>query len=151
MNDDKVVKTLLLEAHRCVDEAADEAVAKIGLQRRRPAPNAGDIDIEALLAYPPKDVLSPEEEQALRSMDLSTVERSALTKLVADGCATAFFRFFNLIDATGDPVVKPPHGTWSGAWLTAPKDDRDCEMLHDEFYKSYGTYEKVTGRRDGTR
>jgi len=102
-----------------VDDAAEEAIAKIGL-RRRTSPKAGDIDTEALLAYPPDNALSAQEELALRSMKLSAVQRSALQKLIADGCATAFFHFFNLIDATGDPEVKPPRGTWLGAWLVAP-------------------------------
>lgn len=147
MNDKQVTQTLLLEAHRCVDEAAEEAIAKVGLQRRRPSPKAGDIDTEALLMYPPNDSLSMEEEQALRAMKLSPVERSALQKLIAGGCADAFFRFFNLIDATGDPEVKPPSGTWLGAWLVAPQDDRDRDMLHDGFFDSYERYEKITRRK----
>ena len=108
MTDDEVVRTLLLEAHRCVDGAAEAAVEKLGLQRRQPTPKQGEVDPEALLVYPPNNVLSPEEEQALRSMKLSTVQRSALKKLIADGCAIAFFDFFNLLDATADPEVKPP-------------------------------------------
>src|SRR5262245_11836454 len=133
MNDKEVVQTLLVESHRCVSEAAEDTVSKIGSSRQRPLPKDGDIDTELLLAYPPNNVLSAEEEQALRSMTLSAVERSALKKLVADGCATAFFHFFNLIDATGDPEVRPPRGAWLGAWVGAPKDDRDRDMLHDGF------------------
>lgn len=139
---------MLLEAHRCVDDASIEAVEKIGLQRRRPAPSDGDIDPEALLAYPPSNALTPDEEHALRAMSLSPIERAALRKLVADGCAAAFFHFFNLLDATGDPEVKPSRGGWLGAWIVAPKDDQDREMLHDGFYETYEEYEKV-GRRRG--
>ena len=69
MNDDEVRRTLLLEAHRCVDSAADAAVAKIGLRRSRPAPKDGEIDTEALLIYPPNNSLSLEKEQAIRSME----------------------------------------------------------------------------------
>jgi hypothetical protein len=151
MNDEQIAHTLLLEAHRCVEQAAEEAVAKIGLQRQRPAPKDGDIDTEALLAYPPNKVLSPEEEQAVRSMKLSTIERSALEKLIADGCAAAFFHFFNLIDATGDPEVRPSRGTWLGAWLVARNDDQDRDMLHDGFFESYQEYEEATRRRERTR
>jgi len=151
MHDERVVQTLLLETHRCVDHAAEEAVAKIGLQRRRPLPKDGGIDIEALLTYPPNNVLAPEEDAALRSMKLSTVERSALQKLVADGCAAAFFHFFNLIDATGDPEVKPPWGTWLGACLVAPKDDGDRDMLHDGFFESYEEYVEAVRRPKGSR
>ena len=147
MNDKQVTRTLLLEAHRCVGQAAEEAIAKIGLQRQRPYPKDGDIDTEALLLYPPNNHLSADEEQALRSMTLSAVERSALHKLVADGCAAAFFHFFNVIDATGDPEVNPPRETWRGALLVAPKDDRDRDMLHDGFFESHEEYEKLTRRK----
>ena len=143
MNDRQVIRTLLLEAHRCVNSAAGEAVAKIGLPRIRPTSPAGDFDPEALLAYPPTNGLSPEEDQAIRSMTLSTVDRSALQKLIADACAAALFRLFNLIDATADPEVKPQRGTWLGAWIIAPKDDGDREMLHDGFFESYEEYDEL--------
>jgi len=150
MNDEQIAHTLLLEAHRCVDHAAKEAAAKIGLQRRPLAPADGDIDPKPLLAYPPNNPLLPEEELALRSITLSAVERSALEKLIADGCAAALFHLFNVIDATGDPEVKPPRGTWLGAWLVAPKDDRYREMLHDGFYESYEEYNKISRSRERT-
>jgi hypothetical protein len=140
MTDEQVRRTLLIEAHRCIENGADEAVMKIGLRRRRPAPAPGPIDPEALLAYPPNSTITKEEEQALRSMELSSVERSALKKLIADGCAAAFFHFLNLIDAAGDPEVEPAQGTWLGA----PRDDRDQDMLHDWFHDSYARYEKLT-------
>ena len=146
MTDDEVVRTLLLEAHRCVDGAAEAAVEKLGLQRRQPTPKQGEVDPEALLVYPPNNVLSPEEEQALRSMKLSTVQRSALKKLIADGCAIAFFDFFNLLDATADPEVKPPTKSWLGAWLVAPKDHDDRDMLHDAFFDSYWDYDEAMKR-----
>jgi|SRR5262245_47178257 len=148
MTDEQVVQTLLLEVHRCIDVAAEESVAKLGTQRRQPAPAEGQHDPEALLVYPPDIHLSPEEDHALRSIQLSTAERSAIRKLIADGCSRAFFDFFNLVDATGDPEVKPPRETWLGAWLVAPKDDRDRELLHDGFFESYEEYDKATrGRR----
>lgn len=150
MNDEQIAHTLLLEAHRCVADAAKEAAAKVGLQRRRPAPTGGDIDAEALLVYPPTNALSPEEEQALRTMTLSTIERSALEKLIGDGCAAALFHLFNLLDATGDPEVKPLRGTWLGAWLVAPKDDRHRDMLHDGFYESYEEYREIVRSRERT-
>jgi hypothetical protein len=150
MNDKLVTQTLLLEAHRCVALAAEETATKIGQPRLRPSPKEGSVDTEALLSYPPNGVLSPEEEEAIRSMNLSTVERSALQKLVADGCASAFFHFFNLVDATGDPEVKVPRGTWLGAWIMAPKDDRDRDMLHDGFFESYAEYAHVMRRRTET-
>jgi hypothetical protein len=146
MNDEQVARTLLVEAHHCIAHAAKEAAAKIGLGRGGPAPGRGESSGPALLAYPPS-TLSPEEEQALQSMKLSAAERSAIEKLIADGCAAAFFHFFNLIDATGDPEVKPPRDTWLGAWVVAPKDDRDREMLHDGFYEAYEEYERLSRRR----
>jgi len=140
MHDKRIVQSLLLETHRCVDQASREAVAKIGRHRRRPPPRDGEIDTEVILTYPPNSVLTPEEETALRSMKLSTIERSALQKLIADGCAGAFFDFFNLIDGTGDPEVRPPSGTWLGARLAMPDDNRDREVLHDGFFESYEEY-----------
>ena len=140
MTDDQVRRTLLIEVHRCIENAADEAVAKLGLRRSRQPPAPGEIDPEALLAYPPTNTLTNEEDDALRSMAPSSLERSALKKLIADGCATAFFHFFNLIDATGDPEVKPPEELWLGAWVVAPSDDRDQDMLHDGFYETYAEY-----------
>lgn len=133
MSDKKVVETLLLETHRHVADAAMAVVEKIGSHE------AG-----LRLAYPPNGSLSAVEEQALRSMELSAVERSALQKVVADACAAAFFAFFNLVDATADPEVKPPRGVWLGAWITAPRDDRAREMLHDRFFESYWEYEKTS-------
>ena len=51
-DDEEVVRTLLLESHRCIEGAAEATVDKIGLQRRKPAPDHGPIDPEALLTYP---------------------------------------------------------------------------------------------------
>lgn len=133
MSDKKVVETLLLETHRHMAAAAMAVVEKIGSREAGPG-----------LTYPPNGSLSAGEEQALRSMDLSAVQRAALQKVVADACAAAFFDFFNLIDATADPEVKPPRGVWLGASITAPKDDRDREMLHDAFFDSYSDYEKTS-------
>jgi hypothetical protein len=108
-SDEQVMRTLLLEAHRCVEGAAGAAVAKIGLPRLRvTAANDLGIDPDALLIYPPDNILSPQEEDALRSMQLSPVQRSALKKLIADGCATAFFDWFNLLDGTSAPEVGSP-------------------------------------------
>jgi hypothetical protein len=165
MNDDQVRRTLLIETHWCIENAANETMAKIGRRRTRSIPERGridpeavmadpidpealllayPIDTEALVAYPPTDpVLTNEEDEALRSMTLSSVERSALTKLIANGCAAAFFHFFNLIDGTGDPEVNPPEETWLGAWIVAPRDDRDREMLHDGFYEAYHEYQNA--------
>jgi hypothetical protein len=137
-SDKRVVNTLLIEAHGCVEGAADAAVEKIGSQ-----------GTEALLIYPPKDVLSAEEDRALRSMKLSAVQQSALKKLIADACATAFFDWFSLIDAASAPEVVPHPEHWSGAWLIAPRDDEDREILHDAFYESYWAFEEATrGQQD---
>lgn len=146
-SDEQVMRTLLLEAHRCVEGAAGAAVAKIGLPRLRvTAANDLGIDPDALLIYPPDNILSPQEEDALRSMQLSPVQRSALKKLIADGCATAFFDWFNLLDGTSAPEVGSPAQAWSGAWLVAPRDDRDRDMLHDAFFDSYSEYDEARRR-----
>jgi len=136
MNDGQVTQTLLVESHRCLAAAVETAMARIGSQGQEP------------LLYPPNGAFSPEEQQALRSMKQSPAERSALEKLIAEACAMAFFDFFNLIDGTSDPELDPPPGTWVGAWLLAPLDDSDREMLHDAFYESYGAYDEAT-RRSG--
>ncbi|MEQ1736808.1 MAG: hypothetical protein ABL886_10470 [Rhodoglobus sp.] len=140
MSDDQVRRSLLVEVHRCIECSAEETVAKLGRIRTRPVPAPDEIDPEALLHYPPTDTLTTREEHVLRAMQLSSFERSALTKLIADSSAAAFFQFFNLIDGTADPEITPPDETWLGAWVVAPKDDRDRDMLHDEFYESYHEY-----------
>lgn len=146
MNDDQVRRTLLLESHRCIDDATERADARIGARGEGPA--LSDVDPDGVLTYPPNATLSGEEARALRSMKLSPLERSAMRKVIADSCAGAFFRFFNLIDGTGDPEVETPSETWLGAWLVAPQDDADRDMLHDEFLDSRADYERSTARRD---
>src|SRR5689334_13009335 len=106
MKDEEVRKTLLVEAHRYIERAADETVDKVGRGRRSAIQQNLLIDPEALVAYPPNGGLSDEEDEALRSMQLSPVQRAALRKVVADGAAAALFHFLNLIDGTGDPTVR---------------------------------------------
>jgi hypothetical protein len=68
MKDEEVQETLLVEAHRCIERAADETVARIGRGRRAAIEQNRFIDRESLVAYPPNGGLSDEEDEALRSM-----------------------------------------------------------------------------------
>jgi hypothetical protein len=167
--DEKIRMALLVESHRLIAQAAADAAAKVGRPNpRRKRRVRGSLvggesaavdrspgwkealasmerSAQQLLSYPPKDVLSASEELALTTLKLRPTERRALEKLVADACASAFFHFFCLIDAAGDPETVPAP-VWMGAWITAPQDDRDMPMLHDQFYELYWEYERRMSR-----
>ena len=140
MSDEQVTKTLLMESHRYVEEAADAVVEMIG---RSPRPVPAGLQ----LVYPPGAALSAAESQALVAMKLSEVEQAALRKVVVDACGQMLFAFFALVDGVSEPEVQPPRDLWLGAWITAPKDDSDRDMLHDEFFDCRHAYEKQTKKR----
>ena len=102
----------------------------------------------SLVTYPPMDStgaqLSSAETAAIVGMSLSTEARSGLEKLVADAAAAAFFRFFCLLDGVADPEVREVDD-WFGAVLTAPPNDEDRPMLHDELFDSYWRYREAPG------
>jgi hypothetical protein len=144
---------LLLEVHRIIADVAADTVAKLG---SRPPDFPGDPleqngNMAALLAgvreiatsyvsYPPQEAdsraLAPEESSAIAAFNLSDAERSALTKLVADACASALLRLFCLMDGVADPEL-----THTPRWTGVPFANTDrSAMLHDDFFESYWAY-----------
>lgn len=159
---------LLVEAHRILNEEAKRVVQKIGkpIPREAYPDYLTDEDISVLkevvsarldhpvveksmrasvarsevLSYPPKDVLSSEELDALGGLKLSASAVIAIERLVADACAATLFHFFCLMDSVADPeVVKVEH--WSGAEFVSPREEGD--FLHDDFFDTYWAYEKA--------
>jgi hypothetical protein len=153
-----ILETLLLEVHLAIETAAKEAISKLGSPDRSPPTSDDASPLErsvrafqaSLVAYPPMDLngaqLSAAETDALVRLALSPEARSALEKLFADAAAAAFFRFFCLLDGVGDPKVRHVDD-WRGAVLTAPPDDRDRPMLHDELFDSYRRYREISRPR----
>ncbi|MFH2009256.1 MAG: hypothetical protein ABI333_21885 [bacterium] len=135
MNEAILRKTLLLEMHRIVDEAAEQTVEGLG----------SDFDASSIV-YPPKPVLDDAEVSAIRALPLSRETRTALRAIVANACSSAFFQLLCLVDGVGDPEVQEIE-EWYGARLmpVEPDDDsEDAEMMwHDELFESYWEYEKV--------
>ena len=166
MTFEELRKTILIETHRIIETSAANGVQKIGQPYSRPVreeftedeikylrenknpdlahPTFQKILRNAgpkLLTYPPKDVLTEEEERQLSMFRPSDVQRSALQKLIADSCASAFFAFFCLRDGVADPEVASVEH-WSGAKLV---EGMDGSELHDEFGVSFWDYEKISG------
>ena len=113
---------LFLEVHRTIEEAARDAVDAL-------AP-AGEPPV---LSYPPSAGLSSEERAALAGLAATPETASGLRKLIADAIATTFFRFFNLLDGTGDPTYLDD-GVWPPFELV---ESESGEVLHDHFFESY--------------
>jgi hypothetical protein len=166
MTAEELIKTILVEIHRIIETSAANGVQKIGQPYNRPVredltedeikylrenknPDLTHPAIQKMLShagpklliYPPKDVLTEEEERQLSLFRLSEVQRSALQKLIADSCASAFFGFFCLLDGVGDPEISAVDH-WCGAKLVEGMGDSE---LHDEFVASYWDYERITG------
>lgn len=123
-------EAFLVDVHRYIEEQATKA-AEI-LCRLRP-PDA--------IAYPPNGGLTRDEELALSSSGALGSDVSAYRKIVADAIASAFFRFFAVVDAVGEPV------SFSGPWLPltfeVAGDDSDESMLHDEFFDTYWDWREL--------
>ena len=169
MNNSEIREVLLVEAHRILHEEAKRVVEKIGTpipQEARPG-YLTDEDIATLkqigitqldhpvvqksiragaertkvLSYPPKEVLSSEELDALENLKLSATERGAVERLVAEACSATLFHFFCLMDGVAYPeLVKVEQ--WSGAGLADANNDR--AELHDEFFEKYWVYDKLS-------
>ncbi len=139
MSDVAVTQTLLVESHRLIERNAEHTVEQLGVARRKPLTRP-EHDSESLTTYPPGEVLSVEEDGAIRSMRLSALQKSALKKLIADACAAVMFDFFNLVDGTTDPEVSPINDFWVGASIVEQQDDRHTWMLHDQFLDTYHDY-----------
>jgi hypothetical protein len=162
MDDKKITSTLLTEAHAAIADAAQAAVAKVGVPLRKvpgkadtSGMNAADRKMIAAiraavsqmtLTYPPEArVLTAGEERALQSMKLTAAERGALEKLVAEACHLTMFRFLCLMDAVGHPDVVRSR-TWLGARFTAREEG---EFLHDQFGQHYWKYKAARSSARG--
>lgn len=162
MHDKRIFDALLLELHAVIADAANEAMEKVGrgdpyYGASRPGTTHVDLDtamdesleesLASLVDYPPTDcspALSRAEHESIAKLALPTTTREALEKLVKDAIASAFFRFFCLVDGVADPSFTTIE-CWLGARIAAPLD-QDREMLHDEFYASYWRYLEVRRR-----
>lgn len=169
MTKSEIREILLVEAHRILNQEAKRAVEKIGKpipEEARPgyltdediavlkqvgftqldhpivqkAMQAG-VERSKVLSYPPKDVLSADEMDALESLKLSPAALKAVECIVAEACSTTLFNFFCLTDGVADPEVMKV-GQWLGAEFSSPSDDR--AELHDEFCEKYWVYDKLS-------
>ena len=160
-------EVLLIETHRILHEEAKRAVEKIGKRIPKEARPGylTDEDISVLkqlgaanfdhpimrkslqasaarsevLSYPPKEVLSSAELDALESLRLSSAALTALERIIANACASTLFNLFCLMDSVADPELSTVEH-WSGADFVSPRDEGD--FLHDEFFDRYWAYEK---------
>jgi len=135
MLDERTLKALLIETHYWIDDVASKSADQIG---------SGELD-HGDIVYPPEyPVLTDEELEALRSLRLTDVQRSAIQKLIADAAANAFFCVYSLMDAVGDPVLAPWDGLWLGVDLTSgiPKVPY-FPFMHDELLDSYWDFKRL--------
>jgi hypothetical protein len=161
-----IVSIVLLEAHRFVDRAADEAMATLArVPSARPEPVSGvalpaeapsplSEDVRAAiaaaademrpgttLAYPPSEEarLTDEELTALSALHLSPAARSALRKVVRAAASAPLFQMFCLLDSVGDPELTQV-AEWLPVTLERAKEDGHRATMHDDFFESYGQY-----------
>jgi hypothetical protein len=162
-----IASIVLLEAHRFVDRAADDAMTRLArVPSRRPAsvdvgapkprgPSALSDDVRTAiaaaademkrgttLAYPPSDEarLTDEEIAALSALQLPAAALSALRKIVRAAASAPLFHMFCLLDGVGDPEV-----TRVAEWLPVnlePAKEGWRAMMHDDFLESYWQYAK---------
>ena len=163
---------VLLETHRFVDRAADEAMMTLV---RPPSPRtkgpsavaqppalpsplsdevrnaitgaADEMKRGTTLVYPPSEEarLTDEEIAALSALHLPTAARSALRKIIRAAASTPLFRTFCLLDAVGDPELTRV-ATWLPVNLEPASADRGRAMMHDEFANCYSQYSERCGR-----
>jgi hypothetical protein len=75
---------------------------------------------EMTLTYPPeRRPFTRAEEDALRKLKLTRVDKSALRKFIAEACASTMFNFLCVMDAVGDPGVAVKGKRWLGASFSA--------------------------------
>lgn len=116
-------KALLVEAHHLVEQQATRAAeALCGLR------SPGE------LYYPPNGGLTERERSALPA-EPHPEHVSLFRKVIADSIATAFFNFFAVVDAVGDPYEYP--GVWLPLRFELAGDDSDETMLHAAFFDTY--------------
>lgn len=132
MLDDETLRVFLVETHNEISKASSKAAALIG---------SAELSRMSLVYPPEREVLTTEELQALRSIALTNTQRSALTKLIADAAANAFFGVFALMDAVREPELAAREEAWRGIDLNLGIPDvPSFPMLHDELFESYWTF-----------
>ena len=123
---DPTIEALLWETHAEIEDAARVVLSSIGSGQGSPG-----------VSYPPNGELTAEEREALHGLQLDSVQRSGLRKLITDAASRPFFRVFCLIDGVGDPE-QHPMDEWLGLRIRkAEVDDPQGEMLHDAFFESW--------------
>lgn len=130
-------KTVVLEAHRLIEAAVDDALEKLRVGLQADA-----------ISYPPGVTIDPLAIEALGMWQPKDAALEAMRALITDACASSMFGMFALLDGVADPEVRDV-GTWLGADLIAIKDDEDREMLHDMFFETWHEFSERTAR--GTR
>jgi len=164
---------VLLEGHRFVDRAADEAMATLARPPsprteapsgggRPPEPSllsdevrnglasaAGEMKRGTTRAYPPSDEarLADEEIAALSALQLPAAARSALRKIIRAAASAPLFHTLCLLDAVGDPELTRVE-TWLPINLAPASGDEGRAMLHDDFSESYWRYAERRGREE---
>ena len=129
---DEARRTVLLtEIHRVLEKSATTLAEKL----------AGSAALSEI-TYPPNGGLRDDEIAALAEIPKSPQLVSALRKMVADAVAETFFHFFNLVDATGDPLNWSSH--WGPIRFCEPllNDNDEAAMLHDKFFETYWDWRK---------
>lgn len=125
---------MLLEMHRVIEETVEHALKKI------------DHPEDVVVTYPPvADVtLTQEEKIALEQLELSPELSNALRKMITDAVSFPLFHLFSLVDGVTEP------GFYKDLWLglnISPKtlndEESDSAFLHDEFYRTYHTWNKM--------
>jgi hypothetical protein len=175
MRQAELERTLILESHRLVAEAAAHAVQKLG----KPVPaearadylsddeiahlrerSSGSISFDDpifekamaastaqidALSYPLDGQITSDDADALASLQLTPSQASVTERVIAEACHSALFHFFCLLDSVGDPEISNVKD-WHGARLTSPREEGT--MLHDEFVDTFHEYRKLT-KEDG--
>jgi hypothetical protein len=166
-----IASIVVLEAHRLVDRAADDAMATLArVPAARPeaasgvappaqgpsllskdvrsaiAAAADEMKRGTTLAYPPSEEarLTDDELAALSALHLPPAARSALRKVVRAAASAPLFRMFCLLDSVGDPELTRV-AQWLPVNLEPAKENAGRAMMHDDFFESYRQYAERRG------
>lgn len=136
MISEKQKHALFIEIHKTIEEATVAAVE--GLSS---LPNLQ-------LAYPPNGGLSDEEKSALAKLSISSVQKNALRKIVADAASYPVFHLLTLLDGVSDPGGYEE--IWPGFVLEPKSEDYESidSFLHDEADGVYWDWRKIRPSTD---
>lgn len=167
MDSTRLNALLLIEVHRLIAAAATDAVQKLGKQvpaaaidgyitehEQQQLQSSGSADFDAplfqkalqasvarvgTLAYPPDGTITAADAQALESLQLTEAQVAVLKRVVAEAAHQAFFHFFALMDAVGDPELAHVRH-WEGAKFVYAATGGP--MLHDDLASAFYEYRK---------